>query len=59
MSAIGLKHVYKKLHNNQVVDVDLLEAVYRNNDVYMRDTIIAEPCGISNEDMAKVGEIVL
>ncbi len=25
----------------------------------MRDTIIAEPCGISNEDMAKVGEIVL
>jgi hypothetical protein len=56
---LGLKHIYKKLHNNQVVDIDLLEKVFRNGDVYMRDTVIAEPCGISTEEMMKVGEVVL
>ena len=42
-----------------MVDIDFLEKVFRNNDVYMRDTVIAEPCGISTEEMAKVGEVVL
>ena len=32
--------------------------MFLNNDIYMRDTIIAQPCGIQEAEMMKVQQIV-
>lgn len=54
-----MKHLYKKLHTNEVVDINFLYQAFQHNDVYMRDVIIGSQTGISESDMVKIQAIVM
>jgi hypothetical protein len=49
-----MKHLYKKLHTNELVDVNLLALIFQHKDVYMRDVIVGAQSGISESDMLKI-----
>ena len=51
--------MYKKLHTRELADVGLLYEVCAANDTYMRDSVIASLCGISEPDMLRVHNAVL
>lgn len=54
-----MKHLYKKLHTNDLVDINLLVQVFAHNDVYMRDVIIGQQSGVSEPDMLRVQQVVM
>lgn len=55
---MGLKSVYKRLHQACLVDIDFLSCIFENSDAYMRDTVVAEGANISSDDMKIVKELV-
>jgi hypothetical protein len=41
-----------------MIDVQLLIRMVQHNDIYMRDQIIGSLCGVCEQDMQKVWEVV-
>jgi|LauGreDrversion4_2_1035121.scaffolds.fasta_scaffold219333_2 hypothetical protein len=53
-----MKHLYKKLHTSELVDINLLALIFQHKDVYMRDVIVGAQSGISESDMLKIESVV-